>query len=127
MRLSPSNDSGVRVILGGDRALAYGVTTRVLNQAIIRNRDWFPDDSMFKISPEEAPALNRLRSQIVISSSAQGGRRFLPYAFTEHGAMMTATILNSPRAVADVKESRLCSVLEDALLHPNFAAESSPL
>jgi len=86
-----------RVILDADLAILYGVQTRALVQAIKRNIERFPKDFHFQISPAEAAAL---RSQSVISKPARGGRRYAPYAFTEHGALMAATVLNSPRAVA---------------------------
>ena len=87
----------VRVILDSDLALLYGVETRALVQAVKRNADRFPEDFLFQLTAAEAAAL---RSQIVISKTGRGGRRYLPYAFTEHGALMAANILNSPRAVA---------------------------
>ncbi len=86
-----------RVILDTDLARVYGVQTRSLLQAVKRNFDKFPQDFLFQLSPAEASAL---RSQIVISKPGRGGRRYAPYAFTEHGALMAATVLNSPRAVA---------------------------
>jgi len=84
-----------RVILDADLARLYGVTTRVLNQAVKRNIERFPSDFMFQVTDAE---LESLRSQIVISKS-RGGRRYQPYAFTEHGALMAASVLNTPRAV----------------------------
>ena len=88
---------GQRVIL--DRALAaiYGVETRTLNQAIKRNSERFPEDFMFQLTPEEVESL---RSQFVILKAGRGRhRKYLPYAFTEHGAIQAANILNSSRAV----------------------------
>ncbi|MBI4027880.1 MAG: ORF6N domain-containing protein [Verrucomicrobia bacterium] len=86
---------GQRVMLDADLAAAYGVATKVLNQAVKRNRDKFPTDFAFQLTGDEATAL---RSQIV-TSKGRGGRRYVPYAFTEHGAIMAATVLNSPQAV----------------------------
>jgi hypothetical protein len=86
---------GVRVILDTDLAELYGVTAKRLNEQVKRNARRFPDDFMFQLSAEE---LANLRSQIVTSSSSHGGRRYLPYVFTEHGAIMAASILNSERA-----------------------------
>src|ERR1039458_3925195 len=86
-----------RVILDSDLAGVYGVQTRALVQAVKRNADRFPKDFLFQLTPAEAAAL---RSQIVISKPGRGGRRYLPFVFTEHGALMAATVLNSPRAVA---------------------------
>jgi hypothetical protein len=85
-----------KVILDSDLAVLYGVETRVLNQAVNRNIERFPPDFMFRLSREE---FANLRSQFVISSSDWGGRRKPPFAFTEHGAIMAASVLNSKRAV----------------------------
>jgi len=87
---------GQKVILDRDLAALYGVSTMRFNQAIKRNQDRFPADFCFKLSREE---LTNLISQIVISSSGHGGIRKEPLAFTEHGAIMAATVLNSPKAV----------------------------
>jgi hypothetical protein len=86
---------GQRVILDTDLAELYGVEVRQLNQQVKRNSRRFPDDFVFQLSAEDAA---NLRSQNVISSSSHGGRRYLPSAFTEHGAIMAASILNSQRA-----------------------------
>jgi hypothetical protein len=85
---------GQRVMLDSDLAKLYQVETRVLIQAVQRNKDRFPNDFMFEISKEEF--LN-LRSQIVISS--YGGRRYLPYVFTEHGVTMLSSVLKSKKAI----------------------------
>jgi hypothetical protein len=85
-----------RVILDADLAELYGVPVRVLNQQIKRNQDRFPSDFVFHLTSKEHEIL---RSQIVISRDTHGGRRYSPYAFTEHGAIMAATVLNSERAV----------------------------
>lgn len=85
-----------RVILDRDLAELYGVPVRQLNQQVKRNRDRFPADFTFQLTAKEDEAL---RSQIVISKKGRGGRRYLPYAFTEHGAIMAATVLNSKRAI----------------------------
>ena len=86
---------GQRVILDSDLAGVYGVPTRQINQAVKRNPDRFPKDFAFQLTNQEVASL---RSQIVISKS-RGGRRYLPIVFTEHGALMVANVLNSPRAV----------------------------
>jgi phage regulator Rha-like protein len=86
---------GVRVILDSDLAALYGVPTKRLNEQYRRNRKRFPEDFAFQLTAKEA---NSLRSQFATSSS-HGGRRYRPYAFTEHGALMAANILNSARAV----------------------------
>ncbi len=87
---------GQKVILDADLARLYGVTTRRLNEQIRRNADRFPTDFVFQLSDEEA--LN-LKSHFATSSSGHGGRRKLPLAFTEHGALMAASVLSSPTAV----------------------------
>ncbi|HWZ81237.1 MAG TPA: ORF6N domain-containing protein [Terriglobales bacterium] len=86
---------GQRVILDTDLAELYGVEVRQLNQQVKRNARRFPDDFVFQLSAEEVA---NLRSQNVISSSSHGGRRYLPSAFSEHGAIMAASVLNSERA-----------------------------
>lgn len=83
-------------MLDTDLAVLYGVETRVLVQAVKRNSNRFPTDFMFQLSDEEA---NLLRSQIVISKNRRGGRRYLPYVFTEQGVAMLSSVLNSERAV----------------------------
>lgn len=98
---------GERVILDADLAKLYGVTTKMFNQAVRRNREKFPADFMFELTRSEVMHLQQagyqndaiLRSQIVTSKRDHGGRRYLPFAFTEHGAIMAANILNSPQAV----------------------------
>jgi ORF6N domain-containing protein len=87
---------GVRIILDRDLAELYGVPTFRFNEAIKRNKDRFPSDFMFQLTGVEHAALT---SQVAISKRGRGGRRTLPYAFTEHGALQAANILNSPRAV----------------------------
>jgi len=87
---------GQKVILDKDLAYLYGVETRTLVQAVKRNIGRFPTDFMFQLSTEE---FSSLRSQIVISKMGRGGRRYPPYAFTEHGAIMVASVLNSERAI----------------------------
>jgi hypothetical protein len=85
---------GQKVLLDADLAALYGVETRRLNEQVRRNRDRFPEDFIFEVTDEE---LANLMSQIATSS--WGGRRKRPMAFTEHGAIMAATVLKSPRAV----------------------------
>lgn len=89
---------GQKVILDTDLAKIYGVPTKVLNQAVKRNRGKFPVDFMFQLTQEEAEEWHRSRSQSVTLKRGQN-IKYLPYAFTEHGAIMAATVLNSPRAV----------------------------
>jgi hypothetical protein len=99
-----------RVILAPDLADLYGVETRVLNQGVKRNVERFPEDFIFQLTAEEFSALKdagnvssdgraALRSQIVILEPGRHAK-YPPYAFTEHGAIMAATVLNSPEAVA---------------------------
>lgn len=87
---------GNRVMLDSDLAEVYQVATKVLNQAVKRNVHRFPSDFMFQLSDDEADGL---RSQSVTSNAKRGGRRYSPYVFTEHGAVMLASILNSQTAV----------------------------
>ena len=90
-----------RVILDADLARIYGVETLRFNEAVKRNLVRFPADFMFRLSKEEWNGLQSLRSQIAILKTGRGQhRKYLPYVFTEHGALMAASILNSPRAVA---------------------------
>ena len=87
---------GQKVMLDADLAELYQVETRALNQAVNRNLDRFPQDFMFRLTAEEGESL---RSQIVISNVGRGGRRYLPFAFTEHGVAMLSSVLGSERAV----------------------------
>jgi hypothetical protein len=87
---------GHRVILDDDLAALYGVTVKRLNEQVKRNAKRFPSDFLVRLTAEDE---KRLRSQIATSNIGRGGRRYLPYAFTEHGAVMAATVLNSKRAV----------------------------
>ena len=103
---------GVKVILDKDLAGLYGVPTKRLNEQVRRNRAKFPEDFMFLLTKEEATELLRSRSQLEAlkqdrgmrsqnaTSSGHGGRRFLPYVFTEYGALQAANVLNSPKATA---------------------------
>ena len=87
---------GEKVMLDSDLAELYGVETKVLNQAVKRNASRFPEDFMFQLNAGEVFKLNR--SQIVTGSQKHRDPRFPPYAFTEHGALMLANVLNSERA-----------------------------
>ena len=87
-------------MLDADLAALYGVRTKRFNEQVRRNRDRFPADFMFRLTDQE---FKILRSQFATSSlgprqASWGGQRYLPFAFTEHGAIMAATILNTPRA-----------------------------
>jgi hypothetical protein len=109
-----------RVIFDTDLARLYGVKTKALNRAVKRNTDRFPSDFVFRLTSEEFDSLRcqfgtskreedrlqtavslggDLKSQIAASKAGRGGRRYLPYAFTEHGAIMAANVLNSRQAV----------------------------
>jgi len=86
---------GHRVMLDADLAALYGVTTKRLNEAVRRNASRFPNDFMFQLAASEAESL---RSQFA-TSNRRGGRRYLPYAFTEQGVAMLSSVLNSKRAI----------------------------
>lgn len=88
---------GQKVMLDRDLADLYGVPTKRFNEQVKRNLTRFPGDFMFQLTEDEFATL---RSHFATSNETakRGGRRYLPYAFTEHGAIMAATILNSPRA-----------------------------
>lgn len=88
---------GQKVILDSDLARLYGVTTSRLNEQVRRNAGRFPADFTFRLTSAEAKSLI---SQFAISNNLRGGRRLIPQAFTEHGAIMAATVLNSPQAIA---------------------------
>ena len=90
------NIRGQRVMLDADMASIYGVSTKRLNEQVKRNKKRFPEDFMFQLTEEESKSL---RSQFATSKEGRGGRRYLPYAFTEHGAIMAANVLNSELAV----------------------------
>ena len=89
---------GQRVILAADLARIYGVQTKALNQAVKRNIQRFPSDFLFQLTWDEAKSLPRLRSQFVTLKQSQH-LKYLPYAFTEHGAIMAANVLKSKWAV----------------------------
>ena len=88
-----------RVILDSDLAALYGVPTFRFNEAVKRNRSRFPEDFIFQLTKEEAEEWRRSRSQFAILKRGQN-IKYLPHAFTEHGALQAANILNSPNAVS---------------------------
>lgn len=92
---------GQRVILDSDLAEVYQVETKALKQAVRRNRHRFPDDFLFELTLDETRHLESLRSQIVTLEKSNRGRysKYGAFAFTEHGAVMLASVLNSPTAV----------------------------
>ena len=87
---------GKRVLLDSDLAELYGVLTKNLNKAVQRNLERFPQEFMFQLTTEEVESL---RFQIGTSKKGRGGRRYLPYAFTQEGVAMLSSVLNSQRAV----------------------------
>ena len=87
---------GEKVLLDRDLAELYGVETGALNRAVKRNAERFPEDFMFQITGEEAELL---RCPTGISKPGRGGRRYLPYAFSEQGVAMLSSVLNSKRAI----------------------------
>jgi hypothetical protein len=96
---------GEKVMLDADLAEIYGVTTKRLNEQVKRNADRFPIDFAFQLTSEELESLKVLsnelnRSQFATGSQKHRDPRFLPWVFTEHGAIMAATVLNSKQAVA---------------------------
>jgi hypothetical protein len=93
------NLRGQKVILDADLAELYDVPTKRLKEQVKRNADRFPEDFLFQLTREEAEEMQRSRSQIATLKRGQN-LKYLPTAFTEHGAIMAATVLNSPEAVA---------------------------
>jgi hypothetical protein len=98
---------GQKVMIDFDLAELYGVATSRLNEQVTRNKKRFPEDFMFRLSKEEADSLRSqfaisrsdLRLQFATSKSGRGGRRYLPYAFTEQGVAMLSSVLNSEQAI----------------------------
>lgn len=118
---------GMRVMLDRDLAELYGVETRVLNQAVKRNADRFPADFMFQLTAEERDGMSsqivmtsgqdgNMSSQIVMTSPNKRPKVALPFAFTEHGALMLASVLRSPSAVQmSVMVTRAFIAMREAL------------
>ena len=113
-------------MLDSDLAHVYGVTTRRLNEQVRRNIDRFPNDFAFVLTPKE---FSNLKSHFATSSSSWGGRRKLPYAFTEHGVVMAANVLNSQTAVrASILVVRAFVRLREVLAsHKDLAAKIEAL
>jgi len=88
---------GYNVMLDSDLARLYEIETKALNRAVKRNLDRFPDFFMFQLTEDE---LSSLRCQIGTSKEGKGGRRYLPFAFTEHGVLMLSSVLNSKKAIS---------------------------
>jgi len=117
---------GLRVMLDSDLAKIYGVSTMRLNEQFKRNINRFPPDFAFQLTSEE---FSDLISQIAISKKGPGGRRKLPWVFTEHGAIMLASVLNSPIAVeASVRVVRaFVGMREQMAAHKELAQKLSEL
>ena len=115
---------GEKVMLDVDLATLYGVPTKVLVQTVKRNAERFPPDFMFQLTPDE---FSNLRSQIVTSS--WGGRRYPPFAFTEHGVAMLSSVLRSPRAIqVNIAIMRAFVRLRETLaLHKELASRLADL
>ncbi|HEO98417.1 MAG: ORF6N domain-containing protein [Campylobacterales bacterium] len=112
---------GKEVMLDEDLAELYEVETRVFNQAVKRNKERFPDDFMFQLSEKE---YEKLRSQFVISSSSHGGRRYLPYVFTEQGVYMLSAVLKSKVAIeVSIEIMRTFAKIREFSLHYNALAK----
>jgi hypothetical protein len=92
---------GLKVMLDSDLAGLYGVKTKELNKAVLRNKTRFPEDFMFRLTAKEQ---ERLRFQIG-TSKGRGGRRYLPYVFTQEGVAMLSSVLRSQRAVRSTSRS----------------------
>lgn len=100
-------------MLDADLAQVYGVTAKRLNEQVRRNTERFPSDFAFRLDIAEAAAL---RLQIAGPKRGHGGRRYLPYVFTEHGAVMLSSVLNSPLAIrASILVARAFVQLREAL------------
>jgi chaperonin cofactor prefoldin len=117
---------GQRVMLDADLAKLYGVVTRRLNEQIRRNRRRFPEDFAFRLTAME---FENLKSQFATSSSGWGGRRKLPYVFTEHGVLMAANVLSSAIAVqSSIYVVRAFVALREALaIHKDLAEKVEAL
>jgi hypothetical protein len=117
---------GCKVMLDSDLAELYQISTKRLNEQVKRNLQRFPEDFMFQLTPEEAESL---RSQIATPNKRRGGRRYRPHVFTEHGAVMLASVLSSPIAVqASVQVVRAFIRLREVLAaHKDLARKLTEL
>ena len=112
---------GQQVMLDRDLAELYGVETKVFNQAVKRNLKRFPNDFMFKVTEDE---YENLRSQFVTSNKGRGGRRYLPFVFTEQGIYMLASVLKSPKAIeVNISIIRTFKKLREFSKHYNTLAK----
>ena len=105
---------GHKVMLDSDLAGLYEIETKALNRAVKRNIERFPDIFMFQLTEEE---FGSLRCQIGTSNEGKGGRRYLPYVFTEHGVLMLSSVLNSKKAIS-VNIEKIVYVLNSLIEHP---------
>ena len=117
---------GLRVMLDSDLAAIFEVSVKRLNEQVRRNSERFPNDFAFQLTGKE---LESMMSQIVTSKKGRGGRRYLPWVFTEHGALMIASILNSPVAIdASVRVVRAFVLMREQLAaHKDLAQKLSEL
>ena len=117
---------GHKVMLDSDLAVLYGVRTKNLNKAIKRNIERFPEDFMFKLTHDE---VRSLRFQFGTSKEGRGGRRYLPFVFTEQGVAMLSSVLNSKRAIqVNIAIMRAFVRLREILLtHKDLAAKIAAL
>ena len=103
---------GLKVMLDEDLAMLYEVATKRLNEQVMRNRSRFPKDFMFRLTSKE---FRNLKSQF--ATSRWGGRRKLPYAFTEHGVLMLSSVLNSKRAInVNIRIMRVYSKMREMMI-----------
>jgi hypothetical protein len=117
---------GHKVMLDSDLAMLYGIEAKRLNEAVKRNLNRFPEDFMFQITPNEFACL---RSQFATSNTTRGGRRYMPYVFTEHGILMLSSVLNSEQAVhVNVQIMRtFVKMRQFALEHKELSAQIQEL
>ena len=102
---------GKRVLLDADLAAFYGETTKRLDQQVNRNRARFPEDFMFQLNAEECADLRLQLAASSLKGASQGGRRYAPWGFTEHGAIMAAMVSNSARAT-EISVQVMCAFIE---------------
>jgi phage regulator Rha-like protein len=117
---------GQKVMLDRDLSELYGVKTKVLKQQVRRNMNRFPEDFMFELTLEE---FSNWRSQFVTSKSDKMGLRYTPFAFTEHGVVMLASVLNSERAIqANIRIVRIYNKMREMLMsHKAFFTKLNEL
>ncbi len=120
-----------KVMLDSDLAELYGVETRVLNQSIKRNLERFPEDFMFQLNETEWEILisQFVTSKTILNKDGRGGRRKLPYVFTEHGVLMLSSVLNSKHAIqVNIQIVRIFTRMRKLLSeHSEFKTEISEI